>query len=102
MVLSDRHGRYLREWNPLIQWQFGETRLKAIVEEECQKINSMSQVKFFKYVKTVTTTIIGPITFRVWQALVWREMHFIDPEVLVNTVKAILDCIQSRLEGKSH
>ena len=106
--MPDRHGRYSRDWNPLMmnlnEWQFGEIRLKAIVDHECQKINSMKQPKFFKYVKTVTSSMIGPITFPFFANIVWPhdDTPFINPEVLANTVKSILDCIQSRLEGKFH
>ena len=108
----DRYGRYLTSWNPLREWcnnwnwceaSLDATRSKAIVEKECQEINSMTQVKFFNYTKTVTSSKIGLITFPIQASIMWDDIHVpqsINPEVLANTVKSILDCIQSRLEGK--
>ena len=101
-ISADLHGRYLTEWNPLKEWRYGETRLQGIVEEECKKINRMSLVTFFEYVKLVTDSKIVPIAAFFWQSRYLYDSYKINPEALVNTVQSILDCIKSRLQGKSN
>ena len=97
---DDYNGRNSYEWNPLTYWRAGEEHLRTTAEEECQKINSYSNTDFYKYVKMVTGSKIGWITYRYWESIIWFELDGVAPEVLSNTVQSILDCIKSRLEGK--
>ena len=99
-VTDHYNGRYSYIWNPLKDWRADEEHLGKMAEEECQKIISYSNADFFKHVEVVISSRLGWITCWNRLSIEWYDFHGIATEVLINTVQSILDCIESRLEGK--
>lgn len=102
--MPNRHDRNSYTCNPIVGWRRGEAYLQKIVDEQCSMINSMSTAELSKYVDYFTgpnirsTTGIVAVAF--WHCFAFPDdNHGVDPEALVNTVKSIVGCIQSRLEG---
>ena len=85
---------------------------KHIENRECQKINSMSRSDLCQYARNVTKDtwrVFGmPLHFSslhklenlFYRASTYEYAHRSAPEAIVKTVKSILACIKSRLEGK--
>ena len=96
------NGRYHGGWNPIYHWRDGEGQLRTKAEKECQKINSYSNDDFYKYVEDVITSQIQWLAYRYNESIIWHDLYGVASEVLLNTVQSILDCIKSRLEGKSN
>ena len=102
--MPNRHDRNSYTWHPIVGWERGEAYLQKIVDKQCSMINSMSTSELSKYVDYFTGGNIrsrtGIIAMSVWHCLAFQDdNNRVDPEALVNTVKSIVGCIQSRLEG---
>ena len=102
--MPNRNDRNSYTWHPIVGWKRGEAYLQKIVDEQCSKINSMSTSELSKYVDYFTGTYIrsrtGIVAMSFWHCLAFPDdNHRVDPEALVNTVKSIVGCVQSRVEG---
>ena len=90
-------------WNPILCWKNGERYLKEIVRDQRSKINSMPTAELPKYVDYVTGSNIRSRTLDIavsfWHCFAFDDNRGVNPEVLVRTVKSILNCIESRLKG---
>ena len=107
----------IRTWNPLDRMKGGMwsdtrislTEMKKIEGEECQKILSLCGSKLFKYAEYVTSS--SPV---LWSDKINRSfgIHYFwlcglsknrwsnsDAEAMVKTMKSILSCLRSRLQG---
>ena len=85
---------------------------RHIENRECRKINSMSRSDLFQYASNVTKEkwrfqgMVLPFgSLRNLERLFYRAStsayaHSSAPEAIVKTVKSILACIKSRLEGE--
>ena len=85
---------------------------KHIENRECQKINSMSRSDLCQYARNVTKDnwrffgVLLPfgslrnLENLFYRASTYEYAHRSAPEAIVKTVKSILACIKSRLEGK--
>ena len=75
--------------------------LSMIKHQQCQKIKSMPRNELFSYIRHnfMMHDHTPEYHHTVYQfGLIFPHLPF--PEILVDTVKSITDCVQSRLQGK--
>ena len=74
------------------------SEISQIKNEEWEKINSMSRDELFSYIgSAMPGAFVWSIGFNFYDWLVSKDDF--DPDVFVNAVCSILDCIKLRLEG---
>ena len=71
-----------------------------VTNRACQNINSMSRSELFLYARNVTKDEWRYLENLFYRASTYEHAHRSAPEAIVKTVKSILACIKSRLEGK--
>ena len=73
--------------------------LKNIGDEECRGINAMSRIEVFEYIQNISKRSLD----RFWWWHLMCTFHTAtepnDASGIVDTIKTILMCIKSRLEG---
>ena len=103
----------LRNWNPLDRMKGGfrseipnpnfQSEIKKIEDEECRKIQSLSGFKLFKYAEYVKTSSPINRSFGFYYFMFCRfsknRWTNSDAEAMVKTIKSILLCLRSRLQG---
>ena len=71
---------------------------KNIGDEECRRINAMSRTEVFEFIKNISKRCLDSFGFWFCMSALHPATQLTDNEI-VDTIKAILMSIQSRLEG---
>ena len=77
----------------------GSLIFKNIEDEQCSKINSISRSEVFEFIKAITKRSLFQCVVAFYYCSRYPIYWLTDPEEIANTVKAILMCVQSRLQG---
>ena len=68
-------------------------------DEQCRKINAMSITEVFEFMKKISTDSLDMCGVWFCLCVFYPATELTDANVIIDTIKAILMCIQSRLEG---
>ena len=77
----------------------GLLEFKNIEDEQCRKISSMSRIEVFEFMRNITIRSLDRFGVCFYLSSAYPITHHSNPHEIVDTIKAILMCIQSRLEG---
>ena len=80
----------------------GALAFKNIENKQCCRINSMPRSELFQFVKNITTRSLERFGLCFYYCSAYPTSHRSNPHELADTIKAILMCIKSRLEGTTY